>query len=203
MKNKFWWISVGIILVVILLILAFSGVFTGSPNDDVSRAQINEETVSGANSQSIIIDGGEEKIMIDPLTSSFNFIGYGPGKKHPGTFETLNGDLLLKDGKIVGFTGMIQADSVNTGIGGLDNHLKGADFFEVDTYPEITFSSTSLEDSVLTGDLTFRGIKKSVSFPVTITDDTISSEFAINVRDYGVGYAAMDDEVEITFMFSK
>ena len=54
----------------------------------------------------------------------------------------------------------IAATSIDTGAGQRDDHLRGADFFDAATYPEIVFSSTSIErdgDAYrIHGDLTIR-----------------------------------------------
>src|SRR4051794_14456460 len=61
----------------------------------------------------------------------------------------------------------IKADSIDTGVADRDGHLRGADFFEVETYPEITFVSTDVsrdgEDWTITGDLTIKGITKPIT----------------------------------------
>ena len=64
---------------------------------------------------------------------------------------------------------VIQAASVDTGSADRDGHLRSGDFFDVETYPEIRFASTSakLVDAdtwALTGDLTIKDVTK----PVTI-----------------------------------
>ena len=58
--------------------------------------------------------------------------------------------------------------SVNTEVDMRDNHLKSADFFDVEKFPAMTFKSTSIKKSgkdkyTLTGDLTLHGITKPVS----------------------------------------
>jgi len=55
----------------------------------------------------------------------------------------------------------IRAASVNSGVEALDRHLRSADFFEVESYPEITFESTEVvktgpESVRVTGDLTIK-----------------------------------------------
>lgn len=67
----------------------------------------------------------------------------------------------------------IAADSVYTGFTPLDDHLKNADFFEVDKYPTITFQSTGVRRSgvssiVMTGDLTIKETTKPVELDVTL-----------------------------------
>jgi polyisoprenoid-binding protein YceI len=69
----------------------------------------------------------------------------------------------------------IKADSIDTGVVDRDGHLRGADFFEVETYPEITFVSTEVsrdgEDWTITGDLTIKGITK----PITVEFESTGS----------------------------
>ena len=62
----------------------------------------------------------------------------------------------------------IDVASVDTNHAERDKHLRSEDFFEVDSYPEITFVSTSFEESgdgsaKLTGDLSLHGVTKSVT----------------------------------------
>ena len=75
----------------------------------------------------------------------------------------------------------IDAASVDSGVDAFDDHLKSADFFEVETHPSITFVSTSVEKTgagtgKITGDLTIKNITK----PVVI--DTKFNKAAFNER---------------------
>ena len=68
----------------------------------------------------------------------------------------------------------MQADSLASGFGPLDDHLKSADFLEVETYPEITFVSTGVEvtgdnTANVTGDLTIHGTTQPVTLATTMT----------------------------------
>jgi len=60
----------------------------------------------------------------------------------------------------------IKTASVSTGTADRDTHLRSADFFDVDTFPEITFVSTSYDGDTLTGDLTIKGVTKAVTLDV-------------------------------------
>jgi polyisoprenoid-binding protein YceI len=62
----------------------------------------------------------------------------------------------------------VDVPSINTQVEMRDNHLRSADFFEVETYPSMTFKSTSIrkvskDKYKLTGNLTLHGITKPVT----------------------------------------
>ncbi len=98
----------------------------------------------------------------------------------------------------VNFTAKVT--SIDTGVAPRDTHLRSADFFEVEKYPEMTFKTTKVEkkgkDFVVYGDLMLKGVTKQVAIPFTINGFTkdaqgnmkmgISAETMINRQDYGV-----------------
>ena len=58
--------------------------------------------------------------------------------------------------------------SIDTRVEARDNHLKSADFFDVEKYPTFNFKSTSIKNAgknkyTLTGNLTLHGISKPVT----------------------------------------
>ena len=71
----------------------------------------------------------------------------------------------------------IKSDSIDTNNAGRDTHLKGLDFFDVESFPDITFESTTVVlDSrpqqgivyQVTGDLTMHGVTRSVTLPIQL-----------------------------------
>lgn len=139
----------------------------------------------------------------------------------PGFFRDFTGTVNYNAGdptkSTVEFTA--KATSVDTGVAGRDRHLRTADFFDVEKFPDITFKSTKVEKKgkgyVLTGDFTLRGVTKSVSFPFQIagwldnersTKMGLVADTVINRRDFGVNYgkalpsgiAELSDVVKIT-----
>lgn len=67
----------------------------------------------------------------------------------------------------------IDASSIDTGVTALNEHLKSEDFFEVEKYPEITFSSTGVKQTgtntiTVTGDLTIKDKTLPTSFDFTL-----------------------------------
>jgi polyisoprenoid-binding protein YceI len=65
----------------------------------------------------------------------------------------------------------IQTASIDTAVSARDDHLRGADFFNVDKYPTMTFESTGWEQTgentfELTGKFTLLGTTKEITVPV-------------------------------------
>jgi len=91
-----------------------------------------------------------------------------------GRFEKFDVDAEVNEqGVPTRIAATIDAASINTGTEGRDQHLRSADFFDVETYPTITFESKNIErkgdEYVIEGDLTIRGVTKPATFNADIT----------------------------------
>ncbi len=93
-----------------------------------------------------------------------------------GEFTTANGKLVLDPDNVEksSINVTIDANSLSTGFGPLDDHLKSKDFLEVSTYPEITFVSTSITKTGdmtadVAGDLSIHGVTLPVTLKTTLT----------------------------------
>jgi len=89
-----------------------------------------------------------------------------------GNFSDFDADIEYdtQSKKFEKFNASVITTSINTGIEKRDDHLRSADFFEVEKYPKMTFSMTSYaiggDEGMLSGDLTIHGITKKVTFEV-------------------------------------
>jgi polyisoprenoid-binding protein YceI len=103
-------------------------------------------------------------------------------------------------------------DSVDTNNAQRDGHLKSDDFFNAETYPELTFKSTSIkrvdeEHYKLTGDLTIRDVTKPVELDVLYlgtADDFYGQHKAgfeitgiVNRQDYNLKWNAVTEAGKI------
>lgn len=86
----------------------------------------------------------------------------------------------------------------------LEGHLRSADFFDTEKYPEGVFEVTGCEagsgDTLyLTGNLTLRGVTKSVRFPAVYKYDpnqpTLEASFNINRQEWGISYKGKADDL--------
>src|SRR3954452_21543726 len=90
-----------------------------------------------------------------------------------GKFHDVEGTVTLDEADPTRSSGSftIRAASLNSGVEQRDAHLRSADFFDAEGYPEITFVSTDIaarggSDYTVTGDLTIRGTTKPITFDV-------------------------------------
>ncbi len=108
------------------------------------------------------------KWTIDPVHSEVSFKVRHFVTKVPGTFTQWAGEIRADPANLsAGSVAVaIQSASISTKNDRRDTHLRSADFFAVDSFPAINFKSTKVEATGsalrLTGDLTIRGVTKSV-----------------------------------------
>jgi len=185
-------------IVLLILGIMFINACT-TPPETAQRAQVgSQESVMEKDTGSLT------KVMYDKDQSFFEFEGYGPGKSHLGTFE--QGEMYFyynDDNELVKFEGTINPASVKSDSGGLDNHLKNEDFFNINVFPKISAVSTSIdkENGEITGDLTFLGITKELAFPASITDKSVETDFVFDTAQFGMSYAGVNPEVRVAFKF--
>jgi polyisoprenoid-binding protein YceI len=114
----------------------------------------------------------------------------------------------------------VDMSTVSTGNNDRDNHLRGSDFFNVETHPAMTFTSTGVrrngDDYVLDGELTVNGVTRPLSLnvefngvetnPFSQTPQAgFSARGSLNRKDYGItwnvaleaGGLLVSDKVEI------
>jgi polyisoprenoid-binding protein YceI len=161
---------------------------------------------------------------IDPVHSEVSFVvRHMMVSKVRGRFDKFEGTFVTgEDPTASSVTASVDLTSINTGQEQRDAHIRSADFFEVEKYPAMTFTSTAIkaaeEGFILEGDLTIKDVTKSVAFNLEIngfgpdayggTRAGFSAETQINRRDFHVdfngpipgvpGGVAVSDNVSVT-----
>jgi len=169
------------------------------------------------------------KFKVDTAGSTINWAGSKPTGTHKGTIAVESGVVKVGADAVTG-TFLIDMTSINvTDLEGdqkasLEGHLKGNaegkedHFFNVAKYPTAAFEVTGVTEKdgkkMMEGNLTMRGIKKNISFPVTysINGDKMqltSEPFTINRTEWDVNYGSksvfdnlgdkfINDDIELT-----
>lgn len=143
--------------------------------------------------------------------------------KVSGEFDAFSGAILIdpKDYSKGSVAFSIDASSIDTNNADRDIHLRGPDFFDVERFPKITFTSKkvvviSAARLLVSGDLTMRGVTRSVNLSVAIGGfaiDPWGNEKAgfeatgtLNRKDFGMvwnkhldkGGTILGDDVELS-----
>ena len=114
---------------------------------------------------------------VDPTHAHVEFeVSHLGFSKTQGQFDEFSIDVTGFDPENiegVSVSATINAASVSTGHGPRDAHLNRADFLGTDSYPEITFTSTSVSETgentaTITGDLTMLGETREVTFDAVL-----------------------------------
>ena len=212
-KNFLW------VLSLMLLVAA-----CGAPKSDDAKTSEAKEVSETADDMAFRVDTSASKI---------EWIGTKVSGYHSGTIKLASGEVHVSDGNVTGgkFT-MNMATLVVSGPEGsdpkknakLEGHLKSADFFEVDKYPDVTFEITSVKPftgtiteaddprqadiseykvtnptHTVSGNLTIRDVTKNVEFPARITVAENSAEamakFNIDRKQWNITYPGSPDDL--------
>jgi polyisoprenoid-binding protein YceI len=127
-----------------------------------------------------------------------------------GKFTDFTVEIVYDDTDVTKSTvnAVIKATSIDTGIERRDAHLRNADFFDVEKFPEITFRSSRIEkrgkDFIAHGTFTMHGIAKEIALPFTIngirkdeksgkTTLGATARTTLNRKDFGINFSRPDN----------
>ena len=165
---------------------------------------------------------------LDPAHTRIGFVArHAMVTKVRGSFNEFEGTAVLDGANPANSHAevTIKAASIDTRNAQRDEHLRSNDFLAMQEHPEITFTSTGVrqvDDTTfeLTGDLTIRGVTKSVTIPFTFEGAAkdpfgnlragFEGSVAINRKDWGVAWNAalegggvlVSDKVTLEFEIS-
>lgn len=133
---------------------------------------------------------------IDPAHTNAGFVAtHMMFTKVRGHFADVSGTVTVAENpadSVVELT--INTASITTGATDRDNHLRSADFFDVENFPVMTFRSTSIRhvggpEFIVTGDLTIRAVTKPVEFTVTFE--------GVGINPWGAEVAGVSARTEV------
>jgi polyisoprenoid-binding protein YceI len=158
---------------------------------------------------------------IDPVHSSVAFsVRHLLVSKVRGHFDTFSGAVVVGEDGTPSVTAEIAVDSVDTRNEQRDAHLKSAEYFDAETYPTATFTSTGVRQDgdhyVLDGDFSLKGVTRPVSLELDFNGTNpgmghgevagFTASVVLNRKDFGIdidmpletGGTVVGDKVTIT-----
>jgi len=163
-----------------------------------------------------------DSYKLDPTHTSVIFIVNHLGfSDYQGRFGGVTGELTLdrEDPSASSASITIDLNQIDSGVEALDNHMKTADFFNVEEFPTATFTSTSVElvgdnAATVTGDLTLLGETKPLVLDVTLSgegthpmtgDEVVgfSADGVVTRTDYGMDFLVPGVGDEVTLQISS
>lgn len=200
-----------------LSILLFAASCSNSPKNKIE----------GTDSQAVA-EGSGEQLVVDTQASSIHWIGTKPGGSHHGTIAIKEGNLAINGTEVasgsftIDMNAIVNEDLTDQKMNEmLINHLKSADFFEVEKYPTSSFAITKVEaipsnDSIthrISGNLKMKDVEKNITFDAKITKEgdaykAVTVPFTIDRTQWNVQYGSksifadlkdkfIDDNIEL------
>ncbi|MBU2650592.1 MAG: YceI family protein [Bacteroidetes bacterium] len=167
----------------------------------------------------------------DTVQSVIEWLGTKPTGEHYGTIFLSSGKLMVEDGSLVGGDFVIDMKSIeNEDVQDpeynqkLVDHLKSADFFEVEMYPVSRFVITGVEkvdagsvkDSEfrpthrITGNLSMKDVTRSITFDAVVSmkgDEVIAytPQFVIDRSEWNIKYGSRKffDNLKDNFIYDE
>ncbi len=140
--------------------------------------------------------------VVDTMNSKIEWKGFkivkSDNTSHFGTIKFESGDVTVKDGKLQSGKFVANMASLkNVDLkdeqeqqSKLENHLKSADFFEVESFPTASYEITAVTpaeegdyNTILDGNLTIKGITKPVQFNANVTVDNGQASIYTEQKD--------------------
>ncbi|MBU1039154.1 YceI family protein [Patescibacteria group bacterium] len=195
--NSKTYLLLGLLLIVILAYIWFKQKNTQTKTNTYSNQPSNNSQSTSMTENNQPFNDGLYQI------SSDNQINWQGSKtlianyKDTGTLNLKNGQLTIQDGQITASSfvfnmASLKANSTGRGEGasGLEKHLKSADFFDVEQYPEAIFnlkSATVDKESAnnsyqINGDLTIKNITKPISFSAEVVNQSEELKLTAEIK---------------------
>ena len=142
---------------------------------------------------------------MDETQSTLTFVGGSTIIDHEGSFKTFDVTLTPDttnpaDLENASLEVRVDVASVETDSAGLDGHLMKEEFFDVENYPEVTFTSTDIRAEgdnrySIVGDLTVKGMTKNVTLDASVTDAGMTVVFDLPRKEFVIGNDSYGDKL--------
>ncbi|MBL4745982.1 MAG: YceI family protein [Flavobacteriaceae bacterium] len=206
----------------VILMLAIIGLaFTSCK--DCEKKSVATDVVEVATK--VVVEAVDYKgdFVVDVINSNVTWKGYKPTGSHNGALKIKSGSFSFANGALASGEFLLDMTSIEVldipadhkNNAKLLGHLKSDDFFGTEKNPVAIFKVITVDGNTVSGDLTIKGITKSVTFTANSSEDngvmSFESEvFKIDRTDFDIKYKSksffenlkdkfINDEIEISF----
>ncbi|MES2546594.1 MAG: YceI family protein [Pseudomonadota bacterium] len=163
-----------------------------------------------------------ETYKIDNNHSFANWSVRHVASKTSGTFSDVTGKIVIDRSNLANSSvdAKINLLSVNSSLAKRDEHIKKAEYLDVEKFAEMTFVSKKIEaksatEGVMTGVLTLHGVAKELTFPFKVLGfgadawggyrSGFEAHTSLKASDFGFGWglkpnATVGDDIDITLL---
>ena len=151
-----------------------------------------------ATTAATVTEVSEKKVDIEQ--SKIAWKGYKVTGNHEGTIDLKEGTLvfegdILKGGNfVVDMTSLTDTDLEGEWKGKLEGHLKSDDFFGVEKHPTASLAFTDVQKNgdhyTVTGDLTIKNITNSITFDLTVEENSAKASLKIDRSKFDVRFGS-------------
>jgi polyisoprenoid-binding protein YceI len=205
------------ITIIIIVALGFGAwkLLETKPDAGIPQAVVGEQTTTSAETPSATapetLATSSTVRTIDNANVKVSFTGFGPGKKHDGSFSDVRSNLFRNsEGNLAGEI-VVGMNSMSTDNEKVTAHLKKAEFFDTTIYPTATFKliptkfvGVDAQGGSITGILTIKNISKEITVPsmtMRSPDGNIvygsTSKFTINMKEFGIDQKFANETIEL------
>ncbi|MFT5780214.1 MAG: polyisoprenoid-binding protein YceI [Crocinitomicaceae bacterium] len=140
------------------------------------------------------------ELEVQGATVDFNFVSDNTAGTLSDVESTISLD--VADLSNATITGSVKVSTLNTGNKGRDKHLKSGDFFDIEKYPTMSFTSTSVTEVdgayQAKGTLTIKGVEKEVTFGIINTGAVLKFKTTIYSADFGIMDKKKREKTKVT-----
>ncbi len=180
----------------LLLLVVIGLVYYGAKMMKDKPEEVVEETPAVAVDLSTLEDGD---YALDTSASTLTYTGKKVIGSHTGTVDLKSGSLTFAEKLFTGGNFVIDMSTITESKKNetFVNHTKSEDFFDIEKFPEASFTISSIEQKtdnfVVTGDLTILDKTNEITFDATLSgSDTLNAKtsFEIDRTKWGITYGS-------------
>jgi polyisoprenoid-binding protein YceI len=183
--KKILGITIGVVIIILIALLMRNEFYQPEIIQENTSTQMNNTDLLNS---AITMNG---TYVVNTQESIINWSGKSLVNAHFGTINITQGAIIIDETNITGDF-ILNMNSIISDSTDLNIHLKSADFFDVQQYPEAKISIKGYSEGSITADVTIKNVTREITLPIFIeVEDTslfFTSTLEIDRTAWGIVY---------------